>query len=152
MTDKEQRVREVAYQIWEDEGRPDNHAVRHWGIAEKIVDEHLQQSGSKRDVAIDDASVFNVPEGSPSAQRTKAKVEKQMDICAHMEVVDADGQHVGIVEKVEGDRIKLTEKDALDPQHLFLDKSEVADIEGDKVKLSRKESAVTTRAFLSPER
>jgi hypothetical protein len=75
-----------------------------------------------------------------------------MDICPHMEVVDADGQHIGIVEKVEGDRIKLTEKDALDPQHLFFDKSEVADIEGNKVKLSRKESAVTTRAFLSPER
>jgi hypothetical protein len=44
-----------------------------------------------------------------------------MDICEHMEVVDANGQHVGIVEKVEGDRIRLTKKDALDPQSLFLD-------------------------------
>ena len=35
-----------------------------------------------------------------------------MDICEHMEVVDANGQHVGIVEKVEGDRIRLTKKDA----------------------------------------
>jgi hypothetical protein len=43
-----------------------------------------------------------------------------MEICEHMEVVDADGKHVGIVIKVEGDRIKLTQKDA---QHLFLDKS-----------------------------
>jgi hypothetical protein len=42
-----------------------------------------------------------------------------MDICEHMEVVDANGQHVGIVEKVEGDRIKLIKSDALDPQHLF---------------------------------
>jgi len=75
-----------------------------------------------------------------------------MDICEHMEVVDADGQHVGIVEKVEGDRFKLTKKDALDPQHLFIDKSQVASVEGNKVKLSRKESAVTTRAYLSPDR
>jgi hypothetical protein len=75
-----------------------------------------------------------------------------MDICAHMEVVDADGQHVGIVDKVEGDRIRLTKKHALDPQHLFLDKSQVASVEGNKVKLSQKESAVTTRAYLSPER
>jgi hypothetical protein len=74
---------------------------------------------------------------------------KRMDICEHMEVVDANGQHVGIVEKVEGDRIKLTEKDALDPQHLFLDKSQIAGIEGNKVKLLQKVSAITTRAFLS---
>lgn len=72
-----------------------------------------------------------------------------MDICEHMEVVDANGQHVGIVEKVEGDRIKLTKSDALDPQHLFLDKSQVARVEDNKVKLSQKVSAITTRAFLS---
>jgi hypothetical protein len=71
-----------------------------------------------------------------------------MDICEHMEVVDANGQHVGIVEKVEGDRIKLSKKDALDPQHFFLDKSQVAGVEGNKVKLSQKVSAITTRAFL----
>jgi hypothetical protein len=75
-----------------------------------------------------------------------------MDICEHMEVVDADGQHVGIVDKVEGNRIRLTNTDALDPQHLFLDKSQVAGVEGNKVKLSQKESAVTSRAFLSSER
>jgi hypothetical protein len=75
-----------------------------------------------------------------------------MDICEHMEVVDADGQPVGIVDKVEGDRIKLTKKDALDPQHLFLDISQVAGVEGNKVKLLQKESAVTTRAYLAPER
>jgi hypothetical protein len=62
-----------------------------------------------------------------------------MDICEHMEVVDADGQHVGIVDKVDGDRIRLTTKDALDPQHLFLDKSQVAGV-------LQKESAVTNRA------
>jgi hypothetical protein len=75
-----------------------------------------------------------------------------MDICEHMEVVDANGQHIRIVDKVEGDRIKLTKKDALDPQHLSLDISQVAGVEGNKVKLFQKVSAITTRAFLSPER
>jgi len=74
-----------------------------------------------------------------------------MDIYEHMEVVDADGQHVGTVDKVEGDRIKLIKKDSLDGQHLFLDKSQVAGVEGNKVKLSQKVSSVTTRAWLSPE-
>jgi hypothetical protein len=72
-----------------------------------------------------------------------------MKICEHMEVVDANDQHVGTVEKVEGDRITLIKKDALDPQHPFLDRSQVACIEGNKVKLSQKVSAITTRAFLS---
>jgi hypothetical protein len=72
-----------------------------------------------------------------------------MDICEHMEVVDAHGQHVGIVEKVEGDGIKLIKSDALDPQELFLDKSRIACVEDNKVKLSQKVSAITTRAFLS---
>jgi hypothetical protein len=74
-----------------------------------------------------------------------------MDICEHMEVVDADGQHVGTVEKIEGDRIKLTKKDSLDGQHLFLEKNQVAAVEGNKVKLAQKVSSVTTRAWLSPE-
>jgi hypothetical protein len=74
-----------------------------------------------------------------------------MDICEHMEVVDANDQHVGVVEKVDGDRIKLVEKDALDPRDLFLDKSQVAVVEDNKVRLFQKVSAITTRAFLSPE-
>jgi hypothetical protein len=71
------------------------------------------------------------------------------EICEHMEVVDANDQHVGIVEKIEGDRITPIKKDALDPQHPFFDKSQVVGIEGNKVKLSQKVSAITTRAFLS---
>lgn len=75
-----------------------------------------------------------------------------MEIRENMEVVDANNQHVGIVEKVEGDRIKLSEKDALDPRDLFLEKSQIASVEGNKVVLTQLVSAITTRAFLSPER
>ena len=34
------------------------------------------------------------------------------DIKEHMEVIGADGVHVGTVDKVEGSRIKLTKKDS----------------------------------------
>jgi len=34
------------------------------------------------------------------------------DISEHMEVIGADGVHVGTVDHVDGDRIKLTKKDA----------------------------------------
>jgi hypothetical protein len=67
-----------------------------------------------------------------------------------MEIVDANDQHVGTVESVEGDRIKIFEKDALDPKELFLNLSQVASVVAHKVFLSQKVSAITTRAFLSP--
>ena len=75
-----------------------------------------------------------------------------MDISEHMEVVDANDQHVGIVQSVEGDRINLVKTDALDPRHPFINKSHVAPAEHNKVKLAHNASAITTRAFVSPER
>jgi hypothetical protein len=58
----------------------------------------------------------------------------------HMEVIGADGAHVGMVDKIEGDRIKLTKKDSGEGSHKghhhFISTSLIADIEGDKVRLS----------------
>lgn len=58
----------------------------------------------------------------------------------HMEVIGADGTHVGTVDKVEGTRIKLTKKDsgegAHKGHHHFIDGSLVAEVEGNKVRLS----------------
>lgn len=61
-----------------------------------------------------------------------------MDIREHMEIVDSEGKHIGTVDKVEGERIKLTKTDSPDGQHHFFDKKQVAAVEGNKVKLSRK--------------
>ena len=63
-----------------------------------------------------------------------------MDIKEHMEVIGADGVHVGTVDKVEGGRIKLTKKDSGEGSHKghhhFTDKGLIAGIEGNKVRLS----------------
>ena len=37
MADDEQRIRQLAYRIWESEGRPDGQEQRHWEMARKIV-------------------------------------------------------------------------------------------------------------------
>lgn len=42
-------------------------------------------------------------------------------ISADMEVRAADGSHVGTVDGVEGDRIKLTRKDSPDGEHHYVD-------------------------------
>ena len=58
----------------------------------------------------------------------------------HMEVIGADGVHVGTVDRVEGGRIKLTKKDSgegsHEGHHHYISTGLVADVEGDKVSLS----------------
>ncbi|WP_028237926.1 DUF2934 domain-containing protein [Stutzerimonas azotifigens] len=38
MSAKEQRIRELAYQIWESEGCPEGEDARHWEMARKLAD------------------------------------------------------------------------------------------------------------------
>ena len=64
----------------------------------------------------------------------------------HMEVIGADGVHVGTVDHVEGDRIKLTKKDSGAEvegaegshagHHHYISIGLVAGVEGDQVRLS----------------
>ena len=62
------------------------------------------------------------------------------EIKEHMEVIGADGVHIGTVDRVEGKRIKLTKKDsgegAHKGHHHYIDRGLVAGVEGDKVRLS----------------
>ena len=62
------------------------------------------------------------------------------EIREHMEVVGADGAHVGTVDRVEDDRIKLTKADTgqgrHEGHHHFVPLSLVADVEGNRVRLS----------------
>ena len=56
----------------------------------------------------------------------------------HMEVIGADGVHVGTVDKVEGDRIKLIKADSGSHQghHHYVSGGLVATVDGDQVRLS----------------
>jgi hypothetical protein len=56
----------------------------------------------------------------------------------HMEIVGADGAHVGTVDKVEGNRIKMTKPDSgsHSGHHHYISGGLVATVEGDKVRLS----------------
>jgi hypothetical protein len=56
----------------------------------------------------------------------------------HMEVIGADGVHVGTVDKVEGKRIKLTRKDSgsHSDHHHYISQGLIATIEGDRIRLS----------------
>ncbi len=59
-------------------------------------------------------------------------------ITEHMEVIGADGVHVGTVDKVDGSRIKLTKADSGSHQdhHHYISGGLVAGVEGNAVRLS----------------
>jgi hypothetical protein len=55
----------------------------------------------------------------------------------HMEVVGSDGDHVGVVDMIDGDKIKLTKSDPESGgQHRYIDLAQVDSIDGDAVCLS----------------
>jgi hypothetical protein len=66
----------------------------------------------------------------------------------HMDVIGADGVHIGTVDRLEGNRIKLTKKDSGEGTHQghhhFIDGSLVAEIEGNKVRLSANANVAVT--------
>ena len=70
------------------------------------------------------------------------------EIKENMEVIGADGVHVGTVDKVDGKRIKLTKADSGEGKHKghhhFIDLSLVAEVEGQKVRLSANADVATT--------
>lgn len=57
-----------------------------------------------------------------------------------MEVIGADGAHIGTVDRVEGDRIKLTKRDSgqgsHEGHHHYISIGLIATVEGDRVRLS----------------
>ena len=67
------------------------------------------------------------------------------DIREHMEVIGADGVHVGTVDRVENDRIKLVRADSgmgHEEHHHFIPRGLVAEVEGDKVRLTARGDVV----------
>ena len=72
----------------------------------------------------------------------------------HAEVIGADGVHVGTVDHVEGNRIKLTKKDsgaqvaegsgAHEGHHHYISLGLVADVEGGTVRLSANADVAVT--------
>jgi hypothetical protein len=65
----------------------------------------------------------------------------------HMEVIGADGVHVGTVDRVENQRLKLTKTDhgsGLDLRHHFVDIGLIADVDGGRVRLSANAAVAIT--------
>ena len=64
----------------------------------------------------------------------------------HMQVIDAEGTPLGKVDRIEGDRIKLTRdssgQGSHEGHHHYIPAGLVAEVEGDNVRLSARIDAV----------
>ena len=56
----------------------------------------------------------------------------------HMEVLGSDGSHVGVVDAIEGGRVKLSRKDVhAGGTHHFVDLDAVTAVDGNEIRLAR---------------
>lgn len=62
---------------------------------------------------------------------------EKMRIKEHMEVADAKGLHVGTVDGVQDDKIKLTRSDSVDDMHHFLAVDDVERIDDNRIYLKQ---------------
>lgn len=72
------------------------------------------------------------------------------EVKEHMEVIGADGVHIGTVDGVKGERIKLTKSDsgmgAHQDHHHYIPGGLIAEVEGNRVRLSA--TAANARQFI----
>jgi hypothetical protein len=84
----------------------------------------------------------------PTWAKREEAVTDISQIKEHMEVIGADGAHVGTVDHLEGNRIKLTKKDSgegsHEGHHHYIAMALVADIEGNQVRLSANADVAVT--------
>jgi hypothetical protein len=67
------------------------------------------------------------------------------DIREHMEVIGADGVHIGTVDRVEDNRIKLIRADSGETHHdhhHYIPRGLVAEVEGNQVRLTARGDVV----------
>jgi len=77
-----------------------------------------------------------------------SKMTSASQIAEHMEIIGADGVHIGTVDAVDGNRIRMTKKDSGEGSHRghhhYIPLGLVADVEGQKVRLSANADVAVT--------
>src|SRR6266550_5984491 len=88
-------------------------------------------------------------------QRKSPAGVRRYEVKQHMEVIGADGVHLGTVDRIEGGRIKLTKADSGEGRHKghhhFIDLGLVAEVEGQKVRLSANAAVAVPLERNAPE-
>jgi len=60
---------------------------------------------------------------------------EKLRVKEHMEVTDINGQHLGTVDEIEDERIKLTKSDSSDNRHHFVSLDDIDRIDDNRIYL-----------------
>lgn len=63
--------------------------------------------------------------------------EMRAKIVEHLQIKDSEGEHVGTVDHLDGERIKLTKTDAMDGKHHYIKLSDVRSVDEVAVYLNK---------------
>lgn len=117
------------------------------GLGNRLGDDKLQFG--RRD-ASNRVRAYSM--GTPAATQSQFRSDglsySPSEIREHAEVVGSDGRHVGTVDHIYGERIKLTKTDSRDGQHHFLGLDTVASVDGNRVKLAMPADEAIARSTL----
>lgn len=72
--DREERIRQLAFQLWEADGRPEGKSEEYWFRAAKMIDETLTDSGFGSAMPLEDGS----PPKSQQSLQTATEIERRM--------------------------------------------------------------------------
>jgi hypothetical protein len=107
----------------------------------------VEELNAKR-IADQEAQLESLTKRRDELMARRPRPEVRLSIKQHMEVIGADGVHIGTVDRVESGRIKLAKADSGEGHHKghhdFIDLGLVADIEGQKVRLSANAAVAVT--------
>jgi hypothetical protein len=92
-------------------------------------------SGESDDSEFRGAKLSGSPDGDGHVEDSDMEAELAMQIREDMTVVDAEGAHVGTVDRCEDGQIKLTRSDSRDGEHRFIPLGQVDNVEGETVML-----------------
>jgi hypothetical protein len=67
---REERIRETAYRLWEEDGRPIGQAERHWDLARKLAEDDEPRQPASPSRPVREASGKKAP---PARKRSSAR-------------------------------------------------------------------------------
>jgi Protein of unknown function (DUF2934) len=73
MDNKEQHIRETAYRLWEQDGRPHGQAQRHWDLAQKLAGNAAEVAPQQSAPPARPARETSAKTAAPARKRSSAR-------------------------------------------------------------------------------
>ncbi|UUW73162.1 DUF2934 domain-containing protein [Pseudomonas oryzihabitans] len=108
MTQKDERIQQLAYQIWESEGRPAHEHDRHWEMATRLYE--AEQEGVAKKTATKKPRAIKTTAGADTPVASKARTAGKTKSGSEKAATEAEATGESVTEKVESAAKKVASK------------------------------------------